>query len=119
MLAELYPTSVRFTGQGFTYGAGRGLSALASYTIGTLAERAGIGPALAMTSAFFVAGAVLVLLLPATEGREMKGEGGLVLQPIFSPSGLAIGLDNGTITRRSDWTTTRVTMSGPTSLLVI
>ena len=75
MLAELYPTSVRSTGQGFTYGAGRGLSALAPYTIGALAEHAGIGPALALTSAFFVAGAVLVLLLPATEGREMRGAG--------------------------------------------
>jgi MFS family permease len=75
LLAELFPTSVRSTGQGFAYGAGRGLSALAPYTIGALAERAGIGSALALTAAFFLAGAGLVLLLPATEGREMGGEG--------------------------------------------
>jgi MFS family permease len=75
MLAELFPTSVRSTGQGFTYGAGRGLSALAPYTIGALAERAGIGPALALTSAFFLAGAAVALLLPSTEGREMTSAG--------------------------------------------
>jgi MFS family permease len=68
-LAELYPTALRATGQGFTYGAGRGLSALAPYTIGTLAQRHGIGPALALTSAFFVAGAGLILLLPQTPRR--------------------------------------------------
>jgi hypothetical protein len=50
------------------------LSALAPFTIGALAYRAGIGSALALTSAFFVLGAGLVLLLPAAEGREMRGE---------------------------------------------
>jgi MFS family permease len=74
MLAELYPTSVRATGQGFSYGAGRGLSALAPFTIGALADRAGIGSALALTSAFFLLGAALVVLVPAAEGRELKGE---------------------------------------------
>jgi MFS family permease len=64
MLAELYPTSIRATGQGVTYGVGRGLSALAPYTIGALAERYKIGPALALTSAFFVTGAILSLFLP-------------------------------------------------------
>ena len=70
MLAELYPTGVRSTGQGFSYGAGRGLGALAPYAIGALAERTGVGPALALTSAFFLAGTVLVLLLPA--GDELR-----------------------------------------------
>ncbi len=74
MLAELYPTSVRSTGQGFCYGAGRGSSALAPFTIGALADRVGIGSALALTSAFFVLGAGLVLLLPTAEGRELKGD---------------------------------------------
>jgi MFS family permease len=69
-LAELFPTTVRATGQGFTYGAGRALSALAPYTIGALAVHHGIGPALAVTSAFFAAGAGLILLLPATNEMD-------------------------------------------------
>jgi hypothetical protein len=38
---------------------------------GALADRFGIGSALAVTSVFFVAGAGLVLLLPETRGREL------------------------------------------------
>ncbi len=65
-LAELFPTHLRATGQGLTYNLGRGLGALAPYTIGYLATlpRVGIGSALALTSAFFVAGAVLILAFP-------------------------------------------------------
>lgn len=74
MLAELYPTSIRATGQGVTYGVGRGLSALAPYTIGALAEKFGIGPALAITSAFFVTGAGLSLFLPQSRGSLEDGE---------------------------------------------
>jgi MFS family permease len=72
MLAELFPTSVRASLQGLTYNAGRGLSALAPATIGILAERHGIGPALALTSAFFVAGALLILLMPETRGKQLE-----------------------------------------------
>jgi MFS family permease len=69
LLAELFPTAVRASAQGLAYGAGRGLSALAPYVIGVLAEQHGIGPALALTSAFFVAGAAMLLLVPHTGGR--------------------------------------------------
>ena len=72
LLAELFPTAVRATGQGFTYNVGRGLSALAPYTIGALAEKSGIGPALGLTSAFFLAGAVLICLLPDTADRQLE-----------------------------------------------
>ncbi len=68
-LSELYPTSTRATGQGFTYNSGRAISALAPYVIGQLARSHGIGSALALTSAFFIAGALLILPLP-----EKKGE---------------------------------------------
>jgi MFS family permease len=64
MLAELYPTSIRATGQGFTYNAGRGLSALAPLLVGTLADRNGIGAALAVSSGFFLLGAILIFTLP-------------------------------------------------------
>ena len=73
-LAELFPTPVRATGQGLTYNVGRGLGALAPYTIGTLATvpHVGIGSALALTSAFFLLGAVLLFALPDTSGRLLE-----------------------------------------------
>lgn len=72
-LAELFPTAVRATGQGITYNAGRGLGALAPYTIGALATvpTVGIGSALALTSAFFLAGALLLYALPDTTGQHL------------------------------------------------
>lgn len=72
MLAELFPTSIRGTAQGLTYNAGRALSALAPFTIGALADHYGIGSALALTSAFFLAGAGLIFLLPETRGRALE-----------------------------------------------
>jgi MFS family permease len=66
MLAELYPTAIRATGQGFTYNFGRGLSALAPLLIGSMADRHGIGTALGISSGFFLLGAVLIFTLPAS-----------------------------------------------------
>lgn len=73
-LAELFPTAVRATGQGLAYNVGRGLGALAPFTIGVIADmpRYGIGSALAMTSAFFLAGALLVMTLPDTSGQPLE-----------------------------------------------
>ena len=72
MLAELFPSTIRGTAQGICYNAGRAVSALAPFTIGALADAYGLGIALAFTSAFFLAGAVLVLLLPETRGEELS-----------------------------------------------
>jgi len=72
MLAELFPTPIRATGQGFAYNAGRAFSALAPFTIGQLADIYGIGSALALTSAFFLIGAMMILFLPETRGTELK-----------------------------------------------
>lgn len=71
MLAELYPTSIRGAGQGFVYNFGRGLSALAPYAVGALADRRGLGAALALNSAFFLASATLVFLLPETKNTDL------------------------------------------------
>jgi nitrate/nitrite transporter NarK len=74
MLAELYPTAVRASGQGFTYSTGRGLGALAPYAVGTLADRYGLGASLAINSAFFLIGAILIWSFPETGGVELAGE---------------------------------------------
>ena len=72
MLAELYPTSVRGTGQGFVYNVGRAASALAPFAVGAIADRKGIGAALALNSAFFLIGSVLIFTLPETRNTELK-----------------------------------------------
>jgi MFS family permease len=72
MLAELFPTRVRATAQGLTYNVGRAMGAFGPYTIGVLAEKQGIGSALALTSAFFAAGAVLILWVPETRGKPLE-----------------------------------------------
>jgi len=72
MLAELFPTSIRGTAQGLTYNAGRACSALAPYTVGALADRFGIGSALAVTAGFFLMGAAVMFLLPETKGQQLN-----------------------------------------------
>jgi MFS family permease len=72
-LAELFPTAARATGQGLAYNGGRALGALAPFTIGALATvpGVGIGAALGLTSAFFLAGAVLMLAFPDTSTKPL------------------------------------------------
>jgi len=72
MLAELFPSGIRATAQGFCYNFGRAFSALAPFVVGALADRHGIGSALALTSAFFVAAGFLILLLPETRGETLQ-----------------------------------------------
>jgi MFS family permease len=71
MLAELFPAAIRATAQGLCYNVGRAASALAPFTIGALADRFGIGTALAFTSVFFAAGGALIFLLPETKGEKL------------------------------------------------
>jgi sugar phosphate permease len=72
MLAELFPSIVRGTAQGFCYNSGRAVGAIAPWVIGWLADSHGLGPALSITSALFVVGAVLFLFLPETRGQEIS-----------------------------------------------
>jgi MFS family permease len=71
MLAELFPAAIRATAQGLCYNVGRAASALAPLTIGALADRYGIGSALAFTSVFFVAGGLLIFRLPETRAEQL------------------------------------------------
>jgi MFS family permease len=74
LVAELFPTAVRATGQGTSYNLGRMAGAVAPLTIGAVATLPGIGIgiALGLTSAFFLAAALLVLTLPDRSGQALE-----------------------------------------------
>lgn len=69
--AEIFPTRVRASAQGFTYNIGRGLSALAPFAIGALARSHGLSFAFYLTAAFFLFSACVAFALPETKGREL------------------------------------------------
>ena len=71
MLAELYPTAIRGTAQGFVYNVGRAASALAPFAVGAVADHQGIGAALALNSAFFLIGSALIFTRPETKNTEL------------------------------------------------
>jgi sugar phosphate permease len=69
---ELYPTSLRGSGQGFTYNLGRGVGALFPALVGSFSARMSLGRAIAMFSvSAYVLMVFSVLLLPETRGREL------------------------------------------------
>jgi MFS family permease len=70
--AEIYPTSVRATAQGFTYNIGRLVSAVAPFYVGTLADAYGFGTALLVCSAAFALAAVFWIWIPETKGRALS-----------------------------------------------
>lgn len=69
--AEIYPTSIRATAQGFTYNIGRIASAAAPYAVGTLAQTRGFRVALLLTSAAFLLAAATWVFIPETKGRQL------------------------------------------------
>jgi MFS family permease len=73
LLSELFPTAVRASGQGLGYNSGRLAGAAAPYIMGVLATVPGVGiiAALGLTSAFFLAAAMLVFRLPDASTREL------------------------------------------------
>ena len=69
--AELYPTAIRATAQGFTYNIGRVASAVAPFAVGTLAQTRGFSAALSICSVAFVLAAIFWIWIPETRGREL------------------------------------------------
>ncbi|KUH39630.1 MULTISPECIES: MFS transporter [Streptomyces] len=71
-LAELYPTSVRGTGQGFTYNTGRAVGAFFPTLVGFLAGSWGVGGALVFGAVGYGIAVLALLGLPETRGRELS-----------------------------------------------
>jgi len=72
LTAEIYPTSIRATAQGFTYNIGRVASAIAPYAVGSLAETRGFAPAFALTGVAFLLAGVAWIWIPETRGAELR-----------------------------------------------
>jgi MFS family permease len=72
-LAELYPSAVRGSGQGFSYSAGRAASALFPAIIGAASVHASLAACIGATAAAGY-GMVIVAawILPETRGRELR-----------------------------------------------
>ena len=70
--AEIYPTRIRATAQGFTYNIGRVASAAAPFVVGSLADTRGFPVALSTTAVAFVLAAVAWIWIPETMGRQLE-----------------------------------------------
>jgi MFS family permease len=70
--AEIYPTEIRATAQGFTYNIGRLASAVAPWAVGRLADSRGFGVAFSLAAVAFVAAAGLWTWIPETKGRALQ-----------------------------------------------
>ncbi len=69
--AEIYPTVIRATAQGFTYNIGRIASAVAPFAVGSLAQNRGFQVALSLTSVAFLLAAITWAFIPETLGRQL------------------------------------------------
>ena len=82
-LAELFPTRIRASGQGFAYNVGRGLAAFGPLMVGRLAEHIGFGTAvLWVGSSASLLATFAVWCLPETRNRDILAD----VQPIDSPT---------------------------------
>ncbi len=70
--AEIYPTAIRSTAQGFTYNVGRIASAVAPWTVGRLAETHGFSLAFPVIAAAFALAALTWVWIPETKGRALE-----------------------------------------------
>ena len=69
--AELYPTAIRASAQGFTYNLGRIASATAPFTVGSLATTRGFQTAFAVAGAAYLLAAVSWSVIPNTQGKAL------------------------------------------------
>jgi MFS family permease len=69
--AEIYPTAIRATAQGFTYNIGRLASASAPFIVGAMAQESGFGAAFTMTAVAYLTAAAFWGLIPETRGRAL------------------------------------------------
>jgi MFS family permease len=72
--AEIYNTRIRSTAQGLTYNTGRIASAVAPFTVGSLAQKHGFGVAFAIGALSFLLAAFFWIWIPETKGRQQLAD---------------------------------------------
>jgi MFS family permease len=72
LTAEIYPTAIRATAQGFTYNIGRVARAFVPFAVGSLAATKGFSTAFATTGAAFFLAAIAWIWIPETRGRPLE-----------------------------------------------
>ena len=71
-LPELFPTSIRATGQGFGFNFGRVIAAIGVLQLGNLKTLFAVsGHVFAMLAAIYVVGLVLIWFAPETKGKAL------------------------------------------------
>ncbi len=74
--AELFPTRVRASGQGFSYNVGRGLGSAVPAVIGYLSVSMQLGPAIGVCAvSSYALVLIATVLLPETRGKELETHG--------------------------------------------
>jgi MFS family permease len=75
VFTELFPTSLRGTGQGFCYNFGRGLGAFFPTLVGVVSASLGLGAAIGIFAAIAYSIVILAALaLPETRGKELRAD---------------------------------------------
>jgi MFS family permease len=91
-MTELYPTSIRGTGQGFCYNAGRAIGSVFMTAIGFAATVMPLGTAIALFSTLaHTLMIVMLLLLPETRGRAIASLEAEAPYPAAYPPQPAVG----------------------------
>lgn len=72
LTAEMYPTQIRASAQGFTYNIGRIASATAPFTVGSLATSRGFQTAFAVAGAAYLLAAITWSVIPNTQGKALE-----------------------------------------------
>jgi len=70
--AELYPTAVRATAQGFTYNLGRIASAIAPAIAGGMVQTRGYPAALSLAAGAYIVASLFWIAIPETKGRALR-----------------------------------------------
>jgi MFS family permease len=85
---ELFPTSIRGSGQSFAYNFGKGAGALCVAAVGLLAETIPLGEAIGVVSlAGYMLAMIAALLLPETRGLKLTPTG--IADPMVAASTIA------------------------------
>jgi MFS family permease len=72
LTAEIYPTPIRATAQGFTYNIGRLASAAAPFVVGSLAATEGFGLAFSVAGGAFLIAAIMWIAIPETGNARLQ-----------------------------------------------